>query len=76
MLQYTGFENMRNPVYQGEGIDIFMAGADVQAKQIAAQLYSDLGCGRCYDFGGDDRVELLEKLALSRINLAIMQGRG
>ncbi len=72
----TGFENMRNPIYRGEGIDMFMAGNDAKAKQLAAQLSADLGFGHCYDFGGDDRVELLEKFALSWINLAIMQGHG
>jgi hypothetical protein len=30
----------------------------------------------CWDFGGGDKVELLEKFALSWINLAIMQGLG
>lgn len=72
----TGFENMRHPIYKGEGIDMFMAGNDAMAKQLAAQLSADLGFGHCYDFGGDDRVELLEKLAMSWINLAIMQGHG
>jgi predicted dinucleotide-binding enzyme len=72
----TGFENMRNPKYKGEGIDMFMAGNDAAAKQLAATLSADLGFGHCYDFGGDDRVELLEKFALSWINLAIMQGHG
>ena len=72
----TGFENMRNPVYKDEGIDMFMAGSDAAAKGIAAQLATDLGFGHCYDFGDDDRVELLEKFALSWINLAIMQGHG
>jgi 8-hydroxy-5-deazaflavin:NADPH oxidoreductase len=72
----TGFENMRNPVYKGEGIDMFMAGSDAAAKSIASLLATDLGFGHCYDFGGDDRVELLEKFALSWINLAIMQGHG
>ena len=72
----TGFENMRNPVYKGEGIDMFMAGSDAAAKIIASLLATDLGFGHCYDFGGDDRVELLEKFAFSWINLAIMQGHG
>ncbi len=72
----TGFENMRNPVYNGEGIDMFMAGTDAAAMHLATQLASDLGFGHCYNFGGDDRVELLEKFALSWINLAIMQGHG
>lgn len=72
----TGFENMLNPIYKGEGIDMFCAGSNKQAKDIATQLAKDIGFASCHDFGGDDKVELLEKLALSWINLAIMQGYG
>ncbi len=72
----TGYENMLNPVYQGEPIDMFMAGDDDQAKEVAHQLALDCGFGSCIDFGKADRVELLEKLALSWINLAIFQGHG
>lgn len=72
----TGFENMLNPVYHGEGIDMFMAGDSEIAKKIATQLAIDAGFGSCIDFGRSDKVELLEKFALSWINLAIMQGHG
>jgi predicted dinucleotide-binding enzyme len=72
----TGFENMLNPVYNGEGIDMFMAGDSDTAKKVASQLALDAGFGSCMDFGKSDKVELLEKLALSWINLAIMQGHG
>ena len=72
----TGFENMLNPIYDGKGIDMFAAGNSKKAKQIAEQLASDIGFATCYDFGGDDKVELLEKFALSWINIAIMQGHG
>lgn len=72
----TGFENMLHPVYQGEGIDMFMAGDDVLAKEIARQLALDAGFGTCWDFGKGDKVVLLEQLALSWINMAIMQGHG
>ena len=72
----TGFENMLNPIYKGDGIDMFCAGDNKQAKQIAEQLSKDIGFASCYDFGGDDKVELLEKFAFSWINLAIMQGLG
>ena len=72
----TGFENMLNPNYNGEGIDMFCAGDNKQAKEIATQLSKDIGFAKCYDFGGDNKVELLEKFALSWINLAIMQGHG
>lgn len=72
----TGFENMLNPVYPSGGIDMFCAGSDPEAKDLAKQLSKDIGFGECWDFGGDDKVELLEKFALSWINLAIMQGHG
>ena len=72
----TGFENMKNPVYHGQGIDMFMAGDDQQSKEIISRLARELGFANCYDFGGDDKVKLLEQFALSWINLAIMQGMG
>lgn len=73
----TGFENMTNPVYPNfGGIDMFCAGNDKTSKAIVQQLAKDIGFGACWDFGGDDKVELLEKFALSWINLAIMQGHG
>lgn len=72
----TGFENMLNPIYNGEGIDMFMAGDSDKAKAVAKQLALDCGFGTCIDFGKADKVELLEKFALSWINLAIMQGHG
>lgn len=72
----TGFENMANPVYKGEGIDMFMAGGSPHAKSVTQQLAHDLGFGACWDFGGDDNVQLQEQWALCWINLAIMQGYG
>jgi len=72
----TGFENMLNPVYEGHGIDMFMAGDSEKAKSVAKLLAQDCGFGSCMDFGNSDKVELLEKFALSWINLAIMQGHG
>ncbi|MCU7613392.1 NAD(P)-binding domain-containing protein [Chryseobacterium sp. GMJ5] len=72
----TGFENMLNPLYNGEKIDMFMAGDSEKAKEVAKQLALDCGFGSCIDFGKSDKVELLEKFALSWINLAIMQGNG
>jgi predicted dinucleotide-binding enzyme len=72
----TGFENMLNPVYGNEGIDMFMAGDSEKAKSVAKQLALDCGFGSCIDFGKADKVELLEKFALSWINLAIIKGNG
>ena len=53
-----------------------MAGDSEKAKAVALQLALDAGFGSCIDFGRADKVELLEKFALSWINLAIMQGHG
>ena len=72
----TGFENMRDPNYAGAGIDMFLAGSSAPAKAVARQLALDAGFAECYDFGGDDKVALLEQFALAWINLAIMQGQG
>ena len=72
----TGFENMKDPVYHGKGIDMFMAGDSKRGKEIAKQLALDAGFSSCYDFGGDDKAALLEQFALCWINLAIMQGYG
>ncbi|MBI3260736.1 MAG: hypothetical protein HYZ54_14850 [Ignavibacteriae bacterium] len=67
---------MLNPIYHGEAIDMFMAGDSEYAKTVAKQLALDCGFGNCIDFGKSDKVELLEKFALSWINLAIIQGMG
>lgn len=76
----TGAENMLNPNYtiNGEqiGIDMFVAGDSNKAKDIAKLLSTDIGFANCFDFGGDDKVELLEQLAFSWINLAILQKKG
>lgn len=72
----TGFENMKNPIYNGEGIDMFAAGSSQKAKAVAHQLALDAGFSTCWDFGKDDKAQLLESFALSWINLAIMQGHG
>lgn len=72
----TGFENMKSPHYGDIVLDMFMAGKSDKAKAVAAQLSKDVGFEHCYDFGGADKVELLEKFALSWINLAIFQKMG
>lgn len=72
----TGFENMENPMYGDIAIDMFTAGSSVRAKDVARKLSLDAGFAECYDFGGDDKVELLEQFAFSWINLAIIQKHG
>jgi predicted dinucleotide-binding enzyme len=56
----TGFENMLNPIYNGEGIDMFRAGDSDAAKQVVLRLAFDNGFASCMDFGKADKVELLK----------------
>jgi predicted dinucleotide-binding enzyme len=72
----TGFENMENPVYGEVAADMFVAGDSEKAKRIATQLAKEVGFGECYDFGGDDKIPLLEQFAMVWINLAIFQKVG
>ena len=70
----TGAENMRNPMYGDVPADMFAAGSHEGAKNAAMQLARDAGFV-CYDFGGDDKVPLLEELCRIWIHLA-MSGLG
>lgn len=72
----TGYENMLDPKYDGLGVDMFVSGDSPEAKEVARQLSQDLGFGQVYDFGGFDKIGLLEQFAMAWINLAIMQGEG
>ena len=72
----TGFENMLNPIYQEEGIDMFTAGSSEKGIAIATQLAKDIGFGQVWHIGGNDKFYLIEQMALSWINLAILQKEG
>lgn len=72
----TGFENMLDPKYGELAADMFVAGDSSRGKAVASGLARDLGFGEVWDFGGLDKVSLLEQFALSWINLAIMQKNG
>lgn len=72
----TGFENLANPIYNGQGIDMFVAGSSEKGKRVAMQLATDIGFANCYDFGGNDKFFALEQFAFGWINLAIIQKYG
>ncbi|GAA4403647.1 NAD(P)-binding domain-containing protein [Nibrella viscosa] len=69
----TGYVNMLDPVYNGEGVDMFMAGDSQKGKEVAMQLAKDAGFGNCYDVGGNDKFGLLEQLTALWISLAMTQ---
>ncbi len=72
----TGFENIANPKYNNQGIDMFTAGSSKRGLEIATQLAKEIGFENVYHFGGNDEFSLLEQMALCWINLAIMQKQG
>lgn len=72
----TGFNNMKNPVYGNQALDVFVAGDSERGQSIAIQLALDAGFGACYPVGGNDKFELMEQFAWFWINLAMFQGQG
>jgi len=72
----VGFNVMVDTSFNGTKADMYMAGSSERAKELAKKLALDAGFENCYNFGGDDRVALLEQFALSWINLAMIQGQG
>ncbi|MFM9984058.1 MAG: NADPH-dependent F420 reductase [Flavobacteriales bacterium] len=72
----TGFNNIENPVYGEEVIEMYMAGDSARGKEVAHQLALDAGFSECIDVGGNNRFELMEQFAFFWINLAMMQGHG
>lgn len=72
----TGFENMANPIYDGDPIDMFVAGSSEKAKRVATQLAKDIGFGEVFDFGDNDKFNLIEQWAMCWINLAIIKKQG
>jgi len=72
----TGFENIFDPKYNNQGIDMFTAGSSEKASSIASQLAKEIGFENVYHFGGNDKFNLLEQMALCWINLAILQKQG
>lgn len=72
----TGYNNMINPVYGDQTLDMFMAGDSERGKESARRLALDAGFAECYDIGGNDNFELMEKFAFFWINLAMFRGQG
>lgn len=72
----TGFNNMKDPVYNGVGVDIFVAGNSEVGVKTAQKLALDAGFEKCFYIGGNDKFELMEQFAWFWINLAMFQGMG
>jgi predicted dinucleotide-binding enzyme len=68
--------NMADPSFGEQSIDMFIAGSNLNAKNIATKLAKDVGFGEVYDCGDDDKVELVESITPFVVNLAFGQGLG
>lgn len=71
----TGWENMADPVYNGEPTLMLICGDDAQAKTAVAQLTEPLGF-EVVDLGPLLTSRFLEPFALVWIRLAAVQGFG
>ncbi len=72
----TGFNNMLDPFYDGQPIELFVAGDSESGKKAAIQLAKDAGFFDCIDVGGNNKFTLMEQFAWFWINLAMFQGEG
>lgn len=72
----TGANNMRNPDYDGQALDMFVAGDSERGTETARRLALDAGFANCYHVGGNDKFILMEQFAWFWINLAMFQGQG
>jgi 8-hydroxy-5-deazaflavin:NADPH oxidoreductase len=72
----TGYENILNPIYHEQGIDMFTAGDSQKGVEIATQLAKETGFENVYHFGGNSTFHLIEQMAMCWINLAIVQKQG
>ena len=71
----TGWENMANPLYQGEPTLMLICGDDALAKTAVSELTEALGFA-AVDLGPLSAARLLEPFALVWIRLAVVQGLG
>ncbi len=72
----TGFNNMANPDYNGQAIELFVAGDSEKGKKVAKELALAAGFADCIAIGGNDKFTLMEQFAFFWINLAMFQGQG
>ena len=72
----TGYNNMANPNYGDQVLDVFVAGDSKKGTEMAQCLAKDAGFAECYIIGGNDRFQLMEQFAWFWINMAMPQGFG
>ena len=59
-----GFEPVPSIDGKENDVQMYLAGDDRKAKELARIVSRDLEYGACYDFGGSDSVSLLDEMAI------------
>ena len=72
----AGFEPLPRAVRKDNAINMFFAGDNRKAKEVARLIARDLGYAECYDFGGSDSVFLLDEMAICYHHLAARKMQG
>lgn len=68
----AGFESM-DKKSSDNSINMFVAGDNRKAKEVARLLSRDLGFADCHDFGSSDSIPLLDEMAMCYHNLNLKQ---
>src|SRR5262249_45574150 len=68
----TGWQNMVDPVYESQGLSMFLCGDDAEAKKVVAGLAEQLGF-EPVDVGPLRSARYLEPLGMLWIDMAIFQ---
>lgn len=72
----AGFEPLPKNTRGDNSINMFLAGDNNKAKEIAKLIARDLGYSECHDFGGSDSVALLDEMAICYHHLASRKAQG
>jgi NADPH-dependent F420 reductase len=71
----TGWQNMADPLYGGQGLSTLLCGDDPEAKKVVADLAKQLGF-EAVDVGPLRSARYLEALAMLWIDMALLRGFG
>jgi 8-hydroxy-5-deazaflavin:NADPH oxidoreductase len=72
----AGFEPLPRAVRDEQAINMFVAGDNRKAKEVARLIARDLGYADCHDFGGSESATLLDEMAICYHHLAARKEKG
>lgn len=72
----AGFQSSSRGSRKDNTINMFLAGDNQKAKELAKWIARDLGFTECHDFGGSDSATLLDEMAICYHHLAARKRKG